>query len=360
MEGKNQTITVNETGKILKKAFYWKSENKYTNLEIIAKLKALGVSMTKSRLTEMFKNPFYCGILSHNMLQGKLVEGKHEKMISKELFAQINNLGTKNPKGKHATEFKNVPLKHFMKCGDCGTPFSGYLVRKKNIWYYKCNKLGCKCNRNAVMLNKKFEAFLSNFHILEKYIAPVKDEFMNLAENIVAENLGNETLYKNKLTEVNKRIEAVEEKFIVNEIDRELYNKYILRYKAEKSKITEEMAGLNINLSNLEKSITKYCNLLMNIPSLWASKGYEEKIELQNILFPEGILYFRDFDDYRTTKINAPILDILQLAEGLNGGKSKTASLLTSGSSLVAAVCSTSNKFIQDFLSIKTHLFGFK
>ena len=331
-----QTVTVNETGKILRKAFLWKVENKYTNLQIIEKLKAVGVRMTKSRLTEMFRNPFYCGILVHNMLQGKVVEGKHEKLISQEIFTQINDLGTKNPKGKHATEFKNVPLKHFIKCGECGTPFSGYLVRKKNLWYYKCNKVGCKCNKRDYHLNDKFVAFLNNFHILEQYIAPVKDEFMNIASSFKFENTDNETLYKSKLTELNKRIELTEEKFIIGDIDKELYERFKGKFKTEKSQILKEMEVANIDLSNLEKSINKYCNLLMNIPSLWASGGYHEKIELQNLLFPDGILYFRNLDDYRTTKINAPILDLLALADSLGQKNSGTSNVFLESSALVA------------------------
>ena len=335
-KGEKQVISVNEIGQKLRKAFLWKAENKYTNLQIIEKLKAIGYKMTKSRLTEMFKNPFYCGILSHNMLQGKLVEGKHEKLISQELFMQINNLGSKNPKGKTAKEFKNVPLKHFIKCGECGTPFSGYLVRKKNLWYYKCNKKGCKCNRNAIHLDNKFEAFLSNFQLLKQYIEPVKDEFMNLAQCTVQNNLENESLLKSQLTEVNKRLELTEEKYICSEINKELYDKFSAKYKTEKTQILEQIEGMSLNLSNLEKSINKYCNLLMNVPSLWASGGYEAKREIQNLMFPDGIFYFREIDDYRTPKINAPILDLVELASSLEGGKNKTASLLTSGSALVA------------------------
>ncbi len=336
MERGVQVITVNEIGQKLRKAFYWKAENKYTNLQIIEKLKAIGYKMTKSRLTEMFKNPFYCGILSHNMLQGKLVEGKHEKLVSKELFMQINNLGSKNPKGKHSKEFKEIPLKHFIKCGECGSPFSGYLVRKKNKYYYKCNKIGCKCNRNAIHLNEKFEHFLANFQILKQYIPPIKDEFMNMAESTQQRNQENEALLKGQLSEINKRIELTEEKFICSEINRELYDKFSTKYKAEKREILEQIESSSLNLSNLEKTINKYCNLLMNVPSLWASGGYDAKREIQNLLFPEGIMYFREIDDYRTPKINVGILDLVLIASGSERGKNKTASLLTSGSALVA------------------------
>jgi hypothetical protein len=33
-----------------------------------------------------FKNPFYCGLISHNFLEGELVQGKHEALINEALF----------------------------------------------------------------------------------------------------------------------------------------------------------------------------------------------------------------------------------------------------------------------------------
>ncbi|MBK7668651.1 MAG: hypothetical protein IPJ32_15720 [Sphingobacteriaceae bacterium] len=49
------------------------------NEEIILKLQAIGVKMYKQQLHKIFINPFYCGLVSHGMLNGKVVEGVHEK-----------------------------------------------------------------------------------------------------------------------------------------------------------------------------------------------------------------------------------------------------------------------------------------
>ena len=48
-------------------------------------LKAQGVKIYKQKLSMIFSNPFYCGIISNKLLNGKLVEGQHEKLISKTL-----------------------------------------------------------------------------------------------------------------------------------------------------------------------------------------------------------------------------------------------------------------------------------
>ncbi|MBK7669480.1 MAG: recombinase family protein [Sphingobacteriaceae bacterium] len=52
----------------------------------------IGCKMYKQQLHKIFINPFYCGLISHGMLNGKVVDGVHEKMISKEKFMKVNEV----------------------------------------------------------------------------------------------------------------------------------------------------------------------------------------------------------------------------------------------------------------------------
>jgi len=65
-------------------------------------------------------------------------------------------------------------------------------------------------------------------------------------------------------------------------------------------------------------------------------RGLTPKLRYKIYCFLEGILYFRDFDDYRTTKINEPIFDLLQLAGSLGHKKSGTSTLFVESSVWVA------------------------
>lgn len=167
-------ISVNDTGKKLRKAFQWKAQG-MKNEAILERLNAIGVKVYKQKLSMIFSNPFYCGIVSTKMLNGKIVEGTHEKMISKELFLKVNEIRGE-AKGKfgttHQTENENIPLKVFMQCHNCGSNFTGYIVRKKNLYYYKCRTIGCKCNKNAKQVNEQFARFLSNYSIKPHLIKP--------------------------------------------------------------------------------------------------------------------------------------------------------------------------------------------
>ena len=90
------------------------------------------------------------------MLDGKLVEGQHEKVISKEMFLNVHYVraeaGTKYGI-LHKREQDNIPLKVFMKCEVCGAGYTGYIIKAKNIWYYKCRRAGCCNNKHSKELN---------------------------------------------------------------------------------------------------------------------------------------------------------------------------------------------------------------
>lgn len=89
---KQQTITINKEGEFIKKAFEWKANEKLTNQEIIQRLAKLGYHITKQKLSEVLKNPFYCGKMVHNFLNGEVVNGNHPPIISEETFLKVNEV----------------------------------------------------------------------------------------------------------------------------------------------------------------------------------------------------------------------------------------------------------------------------
>ena len=111
-------IVINKDGNLLKKAFKWKAEGIYSNTEITSKLAKLGFKIDARRLTEIFKNPFYCGILVCKIIPGEVIEGRHPKIVSQENFLKINNIESTHPKF-HTQGNINLPLKQFAFCNQC-------------------------------------------------------------------------------------------------------------------------------------------------------------------------------------------------------------------------------------------------
>ncbi len=347
-----QITTITETGKLIRKAFYWKAEDKLTNSEILSKLKALGLTLPKQTLSEIFVNPYYCGLMTHNLLNGEVVKGNHPALVSKEIFLKANNVKTRNVKKSPVLDYSYIPLKNFLKCADCGSSFCGYIVKKKNLWYYKCNTTGCKCNKSAKMLNELFVKELENLSIDPKYIEPIVDEFLKYFDKANEEANQNILVLKNRFNDLTTKINAIEERFAIGEIDRELYNKFIGNYKKERLLVSTELTEYeNIN-SNLESRLKRYVQLLSNLSLLWTSNKYRGKLEIQELIFPKGIEYDRKKEGFRTPEINQVALVMSQLSKGIEENKKADSCNFNNLSALVPYGLNLSN-FIEDFNRIR-------
>ena len=160
-------LVVSEEGKLLKKAFEWKAYQQMPNVEIARRLNRMGLKISEKRMVELFANPFYCGLITSKMIPDQVIVGKHEPLISRELFLMVHNIRQEKRSHSfvHDKDNENLPLKVFAKCDKCRQTLTGYLVKKKGLYYYKCNTKGCKVNRSANAMHDLFRKVLKSFRI---------------------------------------------------------------------------------------------------------------------------------------------------------------------------------------------------
>ena len=110
-----------------------------------------------------------------------------------------------------------------------------------------------------------------------------------------------------KLSDLKDKLEKVDDRFAVGEIDRPIYEKASGKLKAEIKQISEELEKSNFSLSNPSELIEKGVAFASELANCWLNGDYEERQTVQNILFPEGIIYDKENDTYRTSNINKAI-----------------------------------------------------
>ena len=302
-----KSIAINEKGKLLRKAFIWKANEGISSVEIIKRLEAQGLKVSTSRISEILQNPFYCGMLSHSLLEGEIVEGKHEKLISKELFLKANEQQSKNSYGYKVNPLnENLPLKLFVKCDTCRENLRGYIVKAKNLYYYKCdNGSSCSCNVNAKKLHGVFETILDEVTLHEYYIDLYKLQLRKVYTTLNSEREEHLQQYKLKSKELAEKIERLEERFINEEIKSDLYEKFSLKFRKERAEMEAYGNMTTFTTSNLEKYISRSVDYLMELPSVWTSSDYKGKQKLQFSIFPEGMYYNKKIGQPRTLKMNS-------------------------------------------------------
>ena len=313
-------MIINDRGKLLKKAFEWKANDDLSLVEIAKRLKARGWDIPSKRLSHYFINPFYCGFIVSKMIPGQMVEGKHPPLITKTTFLKAHQNLEKFGGGYNIElEVEELPLKQFIKCDCCGTSYTGYLVKKKGLYYYKCNQKGCANNRSQKVLHQKFEELLNGF-TFDKKMAPIFQKmFLHLISQRTQVNDDGKKALQVELAALKQKLDNVEERFVSGEIDQALYFKFRDKFKTSINQIESELDDSQNQLSNLEKAVDKCIELSLELPSLWRKANFGGKQRIQNLLFPEGILYNRKKDDYRTPRINL-LFSVIPYLTGLVDG----------------------------------------
>ena len=85
------------------------------------------------------------------------------------------------------------------------------------------------------------------------------------------------------------KLETMEERFAIGEINKEIYEKFKVKYQSEINDLESNLFNSSISSSNLEKAIKKALRVASNLTELWTSGDLTQKKKLQNLVFPSGI-----------------------------------------------------------------------
>lgn len=297
-------IVLNERGKLIRKAFHWKAEG-YKTEEIIQKLKPLGFEPYPQFLSRVFRNPFYCGKISHTALEGKLANGNHEKCVSEEIFLKANEVLKKNPQGyHHSVDAEFIPLKNFVKCDHCGTNMPGYVVKKKKLWYYKCRTPKCSNNKSAKSLHDLYRKLIDLLTVKEEYKDRLRKVLVNKINQLQTEKQDEKQGLVSKMKEIENKLERLKERFAYEEIDKEIYSQFSGKLKVELNEVHLKMQTSMNKVSNPENLADKIVNYSQNLREVWDDSNYEKKAKLQYMVFPKGIRYNKKNDECRTSEMD--------------------------------------------------------
>ncbi len=326
----NQRIVVNDVGVKLKMAWNWKLQG-LTDAEIINKLDALGIKVSKQKISRMWRNAFYCGIQTNAFVDGKAIKGNWEPLISEEVFWRVQNILDGNNQD-YTIERNNDsrPLIGTLFCPECTRKLTGYEVKKKKLHYYKCQKcIGISINAesSAKMKTKgahqMFIELLASYKLEEKYIQPfiiqLKKTFVNMKEETFEER---DALMK-KLKDLKVDLDTLNERFAYGKFDDEaLYNRLRKKKQGEIDRIRELMQDSDNEISNLDFYIQRSIEISQNIHNYWLLGDLEEKRKIQKLVFPEGLVIDTTNRTYLTSKVNSLFLAKSQFKR-VAGGENK-------------------------------------
>ncbi len=295
---------ITESGKHLRKGFQMLTERKYFYYEIVDYLIQRGVEISTKNFRNVFSNPFYAGYVTGSLVGGKLIEGKHPKLIDLKTFLAAQDVLNNNPFVGVAKVFRHneVPLKIFVKDEVSGKPFTGYTTRGN--WYYKTKDAAIPVNVSSKLLNGLFVNLLSKY----EYNPTLKKKFEAILTSELKSRLSgkasDKTLLKKKIAEKQGLLEKAELKYISDQITEDIYNKHAEQLRSEIGVLSKGIDSATLSSSNIEKVVKNCLAISQNLSQAWISAEYEKKQRLQKMVFPEGIMYNKHNGVVRTSKVN--------------------------------------------------------
>ena len=301
--------------------------------------------ISKQRMSEMWRNPFYCGISTHRMLDGKVVKGKWEKLISEKDFLKVqeilegNNFGYKQDKSN-----SNRPLSGFIFCSQCGKKMTGYEVKSKHVHYYKCQFCkGISINANKTVksinegANDLFFDFLSGFSLNSSLKGNFKEILSETFKNMQQELFSDVPFYKKELQKCENELKLIIKNKILGLVDdEEIYNELKSDLETKIYEIKDNLAKSKNKISNLDVFINKSFEIAENLHKYWGKADVGLKKKIQELVFPEGVLIDTKKRQYLTKKVNSVFVVNSLLSSNCNHKKENDSSGKLESSYLVA------------------------
>lgn len=336
-----QRLEINKDGQLLKEAWKWKASGIYSDAQIIAKLAVRGLRISKQKMSQMWRNPFYCGIIINRLLD-EPVKGKWTPLVSREDFIKVQQILENNPSGfQHNKDEEMRPLTRLLKCNDCGNYMVGYRNNQKNLHYYRCLKCnGVSLNAFTTMRAKKkgandlFLDFLKKYMIPDSIIPLVKMQLVKIYNHYKEGNSTNEAALENQLGNLEKKLKDLKIRYGLGDIDRETYDLTFAHLSNQIVGVTKEMSiTLTPKISNLERLISSALKKLSKLSEVWRLSNLDVKRRIQKTLFPEGVLYDVKNHQYLTKKTNSFIHLTSCISNGYIKNKNWTSQFLLEKSS---------------------------
>ena len=245
-----------------------------------------------SRISHIISNPIYYGHFRH---AGEIYEGKHEPIITKELFDRANII----LQGRGRRPNKEVDPRPFcglLSCGSCGMSITGEIKikRQKNgnkhlYTYYHCSKKSKtqKCSEPCIRgekLERQLSAQLSEY-IMPKELATKLFGMLDIEEEM-NKHTANEAVLELKEEEQNisKNLARLTDVYVAQDIEREDYLKRRHIFMSDKKSVEEKIGRLLRKPSAWIEPTREWVKDALNLDEIAKTNDLpSKKISLQKI-----------------------------------------------------------------------------
>lgn len=270
--------------------------------------------VSHGQLGKMLHNKAYIGLIPH---KDKYYIGKHESIISDELFEMAQDSAKKDNKPLKRTERSHAFL-GLIKCAKCGCAITIEPPKRNGVIYYHCTGSKGKCDQKSKNIREEIimpqlDEAVKAVSLAQKHIEYIKK---GLKESLKDKQEFSEELRANLQAEegrIRHRIDKLTDEYYEDKITAEFYNEKRIKWTHDLDEIMIKLEALHNAEKKFYEEGIRIIETLKNAYWLYKRQSNSEKREMLNYLLSNVTLkgekvsydynlpfsYFVNFDSCR-------------------------------------------------------------
>lgn len=249
--------------------------------QVRQKMNTIGATkLSRSAFHVAIRNPLYYGkifIAKFQDEEAHLVQGQHEPLISKELFNKVQlildgNKRAERPNTKILSD-KNLPLRGFLVCPDCGRNLTGSASkgRTNHYYYYHCVS-SCGFRQKAEVANDIFEKGIRQFELNDGVKSILKRLLLDNYKQFIQSPINEKKRIAQEIDRLNAKLSVARNKLLSETIDDEEYLEIKKECRAQIEHLEEQLSkdGSDNRGINIDKALERALHSIVNIPKLYS------------------------------------------------------------------------------------------
>ena len=287
-------------GPLVRRAFELMATGQYTSAEVLRKVSAMGLvtrrgkSVSPQSFRQMLRSTICKGVLSVQKWNAE-VKANFEPLVPEELFERVQAIleGRGPTVGNRELDNPEFPLRRFVRCSICGSPFTGSRStgREKTYAYYRCRRSGCGASIAKRDLEREFLKYLRGLRPKRAYVRLFREVVLDVWNQRKAGA-------KAERESLEKRIESIREQrqkllrvVVEKEVDDAVYQREDDRLAQDEMLAEIALRDARVEEIDVEGVLNFAEAVILDARRLWLEGDLRQRQVLQKVLFPSGVTY---------------------------------------------------------------------
>ncbi len=312
---------VQPEAKIIKQAFEGFASNRFQEQVDVQKFLTQegfggGRKIYLGMVGKLLRRAIYAGYIEYPDWEVERREGHHEPLISKEVFARVQEkLSGKLKTFSRRDTREDFALRGFVLCPECSQPFTASWTTKKRknyrIGYYRCKTAGCSLknkNINKTVIDKQFEELLSGIKPKSAILKLTQAIFIKAWNDRVSTAEIRKSATAKELEVVEGEIAALARRAAKTGSEEALgaYEREIEALGKKAASLREKLGGLEKPKINFETALNMVFEFIKNPHNKWVNGDLATKRLLLKVVFESKIRYSKE-NGFETANLALPL-----------------------------------------------------